>query len=214
MKRTFSLLLTAALLVVTCACGGETSTSSQSAAPAQSAAAASSAPAQTEPEKLDLTLAFTGDINLDDDWYVMQYLKNSAGGKLSACIDPVLLEKMNQADLCCINNEFTLTDRGEKLAGKAYTFRAKPQNVSYLKEMGADLVTLANNHIYDYGKDAFNDTLDNLSKLSRVWLTDAGNSDLNALEQKLAEAGMKERPLGVFTNNLDAGQTVCQAVLK
>ena len=121
---------------------------------------------------------------------------------------------MNQADLCCINNEFTLSDRGEKLAGKAYTFRAKPQNVSYLKEMGADLVTLANNHIYDYGKDAFNDTLDNLSKLSRVWLTDAGNNDLNALEQKLAEAGMKERPLGVFTNNLDAGQTVCQAVLK
>ena len=83
MKRTFSLHLSAALLVVTCACGGETSTSSQSAAPAQSAAAASSAPAQTEPEKLDLTLAFTGDINLDDDWYVMQYLKNSAGGKLS-----------------------------------------------------------------------------------------------------------------------------------
>lgn len=57
-------------------------------------------------------------------------------------------------------------------------------------------------------------TLENLSKLSRVWLTDAGGGDLNALEQKLAEAGMKERPLGVFTNNLDAGQTVCQAVLK
>ena len=94
MKRTLSLLLTAALLLVTtCACGGG-STSSQSAASTQSAAA-SSAPAQTEPEKLDLTLAFTGDINLDDDWYVMQYLKNSAGGKLSACIDPVLLEKMN-----------------------------------------------------------------------------------------------------------------------
>ena len=78
MKRTLSLLLTAALLLVTtCACGGRGSNSSQSAAPAQSAAAASSAPAQTEPEKLDLTLAFTGDINLDDDWYVMQYLKNS-----------------------------------------------------------------------------------------------------------------------------------------
>ena len=89
MKRTFSLLLTAALLVVTCACGGGASTSSQSAAPAQSAAA-SSTPVQTEPEKLDLTLAFTGDINLDVDWYVMLYMKNCAGGKLSACIDPVL----------------------------------------------------------------------------------------------------------------------------
>lgn len=82
MKRTLSLLLTAALLLVTtCACGGADPVSSQSA-PASQSAAASSAPVQTEPEKLDLTLAFTGDINLDDDWYVMQYLKNSAGGKL------------------------------------------------------------------------------------------------------------------------------------
>ena len=211
MKRTFSLLLTAALLVVTCACGGETSTSSQSAAPAQSAAAASSAPAQTEPEKLDLTLAFTGDINLDDDWYVMQYLKNSAGGKLSACIDPVLLEKMNQADLCCINNEFTLSDRGEKLAGKAYTFRAKPQNVSYLKEMGADLVTLANNHIYDYGKDAFNDTLDNLSKAGIDYVGAGRNKaeaakplvyDLNGL--KVAYVNATRAELTLYTP--DAGE--------
>ena len=197
MKRTLSLLLTAALLLVTtCACGGADPVSSQSA-PASQSAAASSAPVQTEPEKLDLTLAFTGDINLDDDWYVMQYLKNSAGGKLSACIDPVLLEKMNQADLCCINNEFAISDRGEKLAGKAYTFRAKPQNISYLKEMGADLVTLANNHIYDYGKDAFNDTLDNLSKAG-IDYVGAGHNKAEAIKPLVydlngLESGLRQR---------------------
>ena len=80
---------------------------------------------------------------------------------------------------------------------------------------GAKLSVVTTADTIQTGSDAKSgQTLDNLSKLSRVWLTDAGNSDLNALEQKLAEAGMKERPLGVFTNNLDAGQTVCQAVLK
>ena len=30
--------------------------------------------------------------------------------------------------------------------------------------MGADIVSLANNHVFDYGEDAFYDTLDNLKK--------------------------------------------------
>lgn len=80
---------------------------------------------------------------------------------------------------------------------------------------GAKLSVVTTADTIQTGSDAKSgQTLENLSKLSRVWLTDAGGGDLNALEQKLAEAGMKERPLGVFTNNLDAGQTVCQAVLK
>ena len=80
---------------------------------------------------------------------------------------------------------------------------------------GAKLSVVTTADTIQTGSDAKSgQTMENLSKISRVWLTDAGNNDLNALEQKLAEAGMKERPLGVFTNNLDAGQTVCQAVLK
>lgn len=161
MKRLISLLLCAAMALSLCACGSKPA---PDASHSDSEAVSSAPAAPPEPEQVDVTLDFTGDINLDDDWYVMQYLKNSAGGKLSQCIDPVLLERMNQADLCCINHEFTLSDRGQPLAGKAYTFRGKPENVSYLQEMGADLVTLANNHIYDYGQDAFEDTLDNLSQ--------------------------------------------------
>lgn len=206
MKRRISLLLAVSLLVVTtCACGGEKNGSSQSAT------AASSVPVQTEPEELDLTLAFTGDINLDDDWYVMQYLKQSTSGALSDCIDPILLNKMNQADLCCINNEFAISDRGEKLPGKAYTFRAKPENVSYLKEMGADLVTLSNNHIYDYGEDAFYDTLDNLSQAGIDFVGAGRNKaeatkpliyDLNGL--KVAYVNATRAELTLYTP--DAGE--------
>ena len=44
--------------------------------------------------------------------------------------------------------------------GKQYTFRAKPERLSIYGEMGVDLVTLANNHVYDFGQDAFLDMLD------------------------------------------------------
>ena len=69
---------------------------------------------------------------------------------------------MNAADIMCINNEFTFTTRGTPLSGKAYTFRANPERVSLLKEMGVDVALLANNHVYDYGKESLLDTLDTL----------------------------------------------------
>ena len=62
----------------------------------------------------------------------------------------------------CLNNEFTYSTNGSPMSGKAYTFRAHPDLVSVLQEMGVDIVTLANNHVYDYGKQAFLDTLTTL----------------------------------------------------
>lgn len=67
---------------------------------------------------------------------------------------------MRGADILLCNNEFCLSDRGEPLPGKAYTFRAQPGNAVYWYTMGADIVSLANNHCGDYGQDAFLDTLD------------------------------------------------------
>ena len=50
------------------------------------------------------------------------------------------------------------------MAGKAYTFRAAPENTALYRTLGVDIVSLANNHAYDFGKDAFLDTLDTLKK--------------------------------------------------
>lgn len=108
-----------------------------------------------------VTLAFAGDICLADDWENMTVLRQK-GGALADCITGGLLERMKAADITYINNEFTFSGRGEPLANKYYTFRSSPSNVSLLTEMGVDIVSLANNHVYDYGPDAFSDTLDTL----------------------------------------------------
>ena len=113
------------------------------------------------PEPLDITICFAGDISLADNAVTIQQWE-AAGQDLGMCISPELLQLMNSADIMCINNEFTFSDRGEPMDGKAYTFRAKPERVSLLSEMGVDLALLANNHVYDYGKESILDTFDTL----------------------------------------------------
>ena len=79
------------------------------------------------------------------------------------CIGNNIIDLTNNADLFMLNNEFSVSERGEPLKGKFYTFRANPSNLSILDQLGTDIVSLANNHVYDYGVDAFSDTLLNLS---------------------------------------------------
>ena len=62
---------------------------------------------------------------------------------------------MNNSDFMVVNSEFTVSNRGKAMAGKQYTFRAKPERLNIYHEMGVDLALLANNHVYDFGKDAF-----------------------------------------------------------
>ncbi len=116
-----------------------------------------------EKSAYDFTLAFAGDLNLDENWATTRHLDKCPGG-ISDCISPELIERMRAADVMCLNNEFTYSDQGSPMAGKAYTFRAKPERVAVLRELGVDVVKLANNHVYDYGEQAFLDTMDVLDK--------------------------------------------------
>ena len=68
----------------------------------------------------------------------------------------------------------------------ADTFRAKPERVEILKELCVDLANLANNHIYDYGTDAFLDTLDILDA-GGIAHAGAGKNAVEAEEPFYAE---------------------------
>lgn len=105
-----------------------------------------------------VTIAFAGDILFDPNYAIMVSLMQR-GGEMDRGIAPELLREMNSADIMMINNEFPYSDRGEPTPEKAFTFRARPSSVSYLHDMGVDIVSLANNHAYDYGEEALLDTL-------------------------------------------------------
>jgi len=63
------------------------------------------------------------------------------------------------------------------MAGKAYTFRADPDRVSLLLEMGVDLAMLANNHVFDYGKESLLDTFETLTDAGIAYFGAGHNLD-------------------------------------
>lgn len=104
------------------------------------------------------TLLFAGDILFDDHYAIMKHLQS--GGGIEQGIAPELIREMERADVMMLNNEFPYSDKGTPLEGKQFTFRARPDTVNYLNDMGVDIVSLANNHAYDYGEEALLDSLD------------------------------------------------------
>lgn len=106
-----------------------------------------------------VTFAFAGDI-LFDESYTIMYQYVARGGSVEDTFLSGLLEQMRAADVFMINNEFPFSERGTPTEGKQFTFRANPKHVAVFEQMGVDVVSLANNHAYDYGSDALLDTFD------------------------------------------------------
>ena len=147
----------AALMLAGCATGAAPEASSP-----QEPAFSSVADSAYKPESREAHLGFVGDICLDDTYTPMETLYAKGSTDIADGIDGRYLEKMRDVDVMWVNNEFCFTDGGEPLPGKMYTFSAPTANVKYLLDMGADIAGLANNHTYDFGEQAFVDTLDTL----------------------------------------------------
>ncbi len=106
------------------------------------------------------TFSFAGDILLDKNFAPMAHASKK-GGVLN-CIDKNLISYLNSRDIFLINNEFSIGTRGERLKNKTWTFQVEPEKIQILKDLGADIVSLANNHVYDFGEIGFLDTLEHL----------------------------------------------------
>ncbi|MEO3934469.1 CapA family protein [Micrococcaceae bacterium Sec7.4] len=66
---------------------------------------------------------------------------------------------LRQADLTIANLECVLAAGGDPEAGKVFHFRSDPKNVASLRSAGIGMVSLANNHVLDYGAGAFREML-------------------------------------------------------
>ncbi|GHU09487.1 hypothetical protein FACS1894151_07340 [Spirochaetia bacterium] len=91
------------------------------------------------------------------------------------------------ADLALVNLEGAVSTRGTRTP-KSFNFRFIPAVVPALHKAGIDAVLTANNHIWDYGKDAFLDTLDYL-KEEGVGILGAGLTDDEAASPFLFHHG-------------------------
>lgn len=127
-----------------------------------------------------IVMDFIGDINFDENWYTMDAVRGRENG-IDDCITSEIQEELKSADITLVNNEFTYSAGGAPLAGKAYTFRADPLSVELLDTFGTDIVSLANNHVWDYGEEALLDTFDVLESAQIPYI--GAGRDLEEAEQ-------------------------------
>ena len=142
----------------------------------------SAKPDAQEPKE-DVTLLFAGDLFLTD---ILQEKYDRNG--ISAAAAPELLDVTRGADIFMLNQEFPFGTTGEAVEDKEYTFRVDPKYVSVLPELGADIVTLANNHMLDFGREPLRETLSALDGAG-ILHVGAGLNLAEASSLKTIEAG-------------------------
>src|SRR6202045_3765225 len=98
----------------------------------------------------DITLAFAGDVHFTGRTRLLLADPATAFGPVAAVL--------RSADFAAVNLETAVTDGGTPQP-KTYHFRAPPAAFTALRAAGIDLVTMANNHVLDYGAAGLADTL-------------------------------------------------------
>ena len=116
----------------------------------------------------EATITIVGDICFHEDGYVMDYYDTV--NDLEKCISPEVLKIMQESDVFYLNHEYTIGEKGEPTSAKRYRFQAKPERMELLTEMGVDLVSLSNNHVYDYGPEALIETCDLLEQANIAYV--------------------------------------------
>ena len=124
--------------------------------------------------KDEITLSFTGDIGFAEGYATINVYRSN-GSNIHNSMDQQVIDIMQGSDIMMINNEFPYSYRGSPTPNKTYTFRADPKDVNILCDLGVDIVSLANNHAYDYGPDALLDTLDTLNNAGLAFVGAGAN---------------------------------------
>src|SRR3712207_6343854 len=97
-----------------------------------------------------VSVALVGDVMLQSG------LEELLGGRDAGFREA--LARLAAADLAVGNLEVPLSRRGSKVL-KHSNLRADPERIADVRAMGFDAVSLANNHLMDYGPQALLDTL-------------------------------------------------------
>lgn len=120
--------------------------------------------------KPDITLGFAGDIMLARG--VKTKVETNFNGDFSQLF--VKLEMIKNFDIFFANLEGPVSDKGADRRN-LYSFRFDPKVLPILTNAGIDIVSFANNHIGDWGRAAFDDSLTRL-KENNLAFTGAGAS--------------------------------------
>lgn len=107
-------------------------------------------------------------------------------------------ELTDGADIAFANLENPVSLGGIR-SGSIYSFRADPRIVEGLKFGGFNVVSIANNHIWDYGRQAFQDTFTHLSE-NGIVAVGVGRNYEEAHSPKILTVGKSKIAFLAYTN--------------
>lgn len=139
-----------------------------------------------------LELTREAEVLLAGDICLQQFITNyyDADG-IAGIVTEELRTAMLSADIMMANQEFPFSDRGTPMEDKQFTFRAAPHYVNIFTDLGIDIVSLANNHTLDYGRDALEDSFPILDNAG-IRYVGAGENLKRAKQMEIIEVnGMK-----------------------
>lgn len=110
------------------------------------------------------------------------------------------LTVLRQADLRYANLECVLAGGGRPEPGKVFHFRSDPKNVASLLAAGIDAVSLANNHVLDYGQEALREMLPALDAAG-ILHSGAGTDKDAARQPAVRRVGAAAVGFLAFTDN-------------
>jgi len=108
-----------------------------------------------------------------------------------------MAEQLSRPDLTFGNLESQLADLGGETQSPTneYRFAGPPAGADGLQESGFDIVSIANNHMWDYGKDALFSTIDNLDRVG-VKHAGASKNPLDVYQPTIVE--LKDQKIAFF----------------
>jgi poly-gamma-glutamate synthesis protein (capsule biosynthesis protein) len=146
-------------------------------------------------------IVITGDVHLGGG-RVREYARQKDVDRLFGEFLPLL----RSADLAVTNLESPVISGGTPIPKTGPNLKSPPDTLQVLKEAGFDLVTLANNHIMDYGEEGLDSTL-NACKSAGLESVGAGLSELTANQPYSAEInGLTISILNIAENEFGTSQ--------
>ena len=129
-----------------------------------------------------ITLIFVGDIMLNRG---VQYMVEKYGKGDFKFPFLKIAEELQKADILFGNLESIISNKGKKV-GSIYSFRAEPKAIEGLKFAGFNILSVANNHIFDYGREAMEDSFLRLRK-SEIDYVGGGFNEIEAYAPVIKE---------------------------
>lgn len=159
-----------------------------------------------------VVINFGGDVMLG-----RRYLDTSSASPLSTPTNTTegalnvvkhLARVFSSADLSCVNLESVIGNFDQDAAskGKRWLLQSPPEAINALKSLGIDLVSLANNHIRDWGDQGVDSTLKELAS-ANILTVGAGTENTSREPVIIEKKGIKIGTLaytsvtGSFVNN-------------